>query len=119
MEFVDLKGAEEFSPAHHVHKSLTGTERSDITIACWEPGQTSPIHSHPGADEIYHVIAGEGLFSDGRSERKLGPGSTVLFPAGDVHQVRALTRMVLYRVQAGADRHPELLDAWPAARAKK
>jgi len=43
-------------------------------------------------------------------------GTRVIFPAGDVHQVTALTRMVLYRVQAGADRHPESLDAWPAKR---
>jgi len=27
--------------------------------------------------------------------------------------VSAITRMVLYRVQAGADRHAEALDAWP------
>ena len=113
MEFVDLEAAREFSPVHHVHKSLTSTSRSDITIACWEPGQTSPIHAHPGADEIYHVIDGEGVFSDGRTERRLGPGGTVIFPAGDVHQVRAVTRMVLYRVQAGADRHAEAFDAWP------
>ena len=37
----------------------------------------------------------------------------MIFPAGDVHQVRAVTRMVLYRVQAGADRHAESFDAWP------
>ncbi len=35
MEFIDLKAAQEFSPQHHVHKSLTATPRSDITIACW------------------------------------------------------------------------------------
>ena len=85
MEFVDLNAAKEFSPQHHIHKSLTATPRSDISIACWEPGQASPIHRHPGADEIYHVVEGRGL-----------------------------TRMVLYRVQAGADRHPESLDAWPS-----
>ena len=52
-----------------------------------------------------------------RKERRLGPGDTVVFPAGEVHRVRSVTRMVLYRVQAGADRHPEFVDAWPAARA--
>jgi mannose-6-phosphate isomerase-like protein (cupin superfamily) len=58
-------------------------------------------------------VEGNGLFSDGQIERQLGHGDTVIFPAGDVHQVTAITRMVLYRVQAGADRHPEPLDAWP------
>jgi len=116
MEFVDLKSAEEFSEQHHVHKSLTATPHSDISIACWEPGQTSPIHRHPGADEIYHVITGNGLFNDGRTERRLVAGDTVIFPVGEVHQVTALTRMVLYRVQAGADRHPESLESWPTKR---
>jgi quercetin dioxygenase-like cupin family protein len=63
MEFVDLNAAREFSPEHHIHKSLTATVHSDISIACWEPGPTSPIHCHPGADEIYHVVEGNGRFS--------------------------------------------------------
>ena len=35
-------------------------------------------------------------------------------PFCSISVVQSLTRMVLYRVQAGADRHAELLDAWPA-----
>jgi hypothetical protein len=38
----------------------------------------------------------------------------VIFPAGEVHTVAALTRMVLDRVQAGSDRRAKALDAWPA-----
>jgi len=72
------------------------------------------FQSPHATDEIYHVLEGEGLFNDGRKEVRLGPGDTVIFPAGQAHRVEALTRMVLYRVQAGADRHPEFLDAWPA-----
>lgn len=112
MEIIDLKAAREFSAEHHVQKFLVNTPFCSISVACWEPGQMSPIHCHPGADEIYHVLEGEGLFRDGQSERRLGAGGTVMFPAGEVHQVQSLTRMVLYRVQAGSDRHPERFAAW-------
>jgi len=114
MEILDLRGSLEFSPMHHVYKFLSETHHSSISIVGWEPGQISPIHSHPDADEIYYILDGEGLFKDGRREMRLGPGATVVFPAGEVHQVSAITRMVLYRVQAGADRHPESVKEWPA-----
>jgi len=116
MEILDLKGSLKFSPEHHVYTTLSDTPHSSISIVGWEPGQTSPIHCHPSADEIYHVLEGEGLFDDGRREVRLGPGDTVLFPAGEVHRVQSLTRMVLYRVQAGPDRRPEMVERWPAAR---
>ena len=110
----NLKGSVHFAADHHVYKVLAQTPHSSISIVGWEPGQVSPIHSHPDADEIYYVIEGEGLFHDGRREARLGPGDTVVFPAGEVHQVKSVTRMVLYRVQAGADRHAEPVPAWPA-----
>jgi quercetin dioxygenase-like cupin family protein len=113
MQVLDLRTALTFSPERHVHTTVAETPHSAISVVGWEPGQTSPIHVHPAADEIYHVLEGEGLFDDGATEARLGPGDTVLFPAGEVHRVRALTRMVLYRVQAGADRHPEMREAWP------
>jgi quercetin dioxygenase-like cupin family protein len=113
MNVLDLKGGLKFSPDHHVYTFLAETPHCSISIVGWEPGQTSPIHSHPTADEIYYIIRGEGVFNDGRQERKLGPGDSVIFPAGEVHLVKSVTRMVLFRVQAGADRHPESVPDWP------
>lgn len=113
MEILDLEGSKQFSPDRHVYTFLAQTPHCSISVVGWEPGQTSPIHCHPGADEIYHVLEGEGLFHDGQKEARLGPGDTVIFPAGEVHRVQSITRMVLYRLQAGADRHPEMIDRWP------
>ncbi len=106
MDVLDLRGSLRFSPEHHVHTELAKTPFCSISVVGWEPGQTSPIHFHPTADEVYHVLEGEGLFHDGRQQRRLGPGDTVIFVAGEVHRVQSVTRMVLYRVQAGADRLP-------------
>lgn len=116
MEILDLRSSLEFSPTHHVYTVLSETEHSSISVVGWEPGQISPIHCHPNADEIYHVLEGEGLFNDGKKDARLGPGATVIFPARQLHQVTAVTRMVLYRVQAGADRHAESVQDWPAPR---
>ena len=113
MKILDLHGSKEFSPTHHVYKTLAETPYCSISVVGWEAGQVSPIHSHPTADEIYHVLEGEGLFNDGKQERTLKPGDTVIFPAGEVHKVSAVTRMVLYRVQAGSDRQPKMVDGWP------
>ncbi len=113
MKILDLHGSKEFSPTHHVYKTLAETPYCAISVVGWEAGQISPIHSHPTADEIYHVLEGEGLFNDGKQERTLKLGDTVIFPAGEVHKVSAVTRMVLYRVQAGADRQPKMVEGWP------
>jgi quercetin dioxygenase-like cupin family protein len=114
MDVLDLRGSLEFSPTHHVYKVLSETPHSAISVVGWEPGQISPIHSHPDADEIYYILEGEGVFNDGQKEARLGPGATVVFPAGEVHQVTAVTRMVLYRVQAGGDRPGKTAKEWPS-----
>jgi len=56
MEIIDLHGQKEFSPTHHIHKTLVSTPYSEISVVGWEPGQTSPVHSHPTAD-FSHVIS--------------------------------------------------------------
>ncbi len=52
MEILDLKGSTQFSPERHAYKFLADTPFCSISVVGWEPGQASPIHSHPGADEV-------------------------------------------------------------------
>ena len=82
MEIFDLTGPVDFSPERHVSRSLAKTPLSALSVIGWEPGQVSSIHFHPGADEVYHVLQGEGLFDDGQRHVRLGPGHAVMFRAG-------------------------------------
>ena len=113
MERVDLQAGLAFDEREHVQRFLAETPLSAISVVGWEPGQVGKIHRHPRVDEIYHVLEGEGVFAEPGSELQAGPGETLLFRAGEVHQVRSVTRMVLYRVHAGPDRTPEFFDDWP------
>lgn len=56
MEILDLQESKQFSSERHVYKFLAETPLCSISVVGWEPGQTSPIHFHPGADEIYYII---------------------------------------------------------------
>jgi quercetin dioxygenase-like cupin family protein len=113
MEIHEPGRLAEFSAEQHVSRSLLKTVHCAVSVVGWEPRQVSSIHAHPGADELYHVLEGEGLFSDGRRELRLGPGHLAVFPAGEVHRVQAVTRLVLCRIQAGTDRGRERHDGWP------
>ena len=53
MESFDFEIEREFNPLVHVEKKLGFYDQGDVSIACWKPGQVSPIHCHPEAVEIY------------------------------------------------------------------
>ncbi len=42
MHVFDLKAEQAFDPQKHVEKILGVVGEGDVTVACWEPGQTSP-----------------------------------------------------------------------------
>jgi hypothetical protein len=56
----NVKAEEKFDPKHHVEKILGTAGEGDVTVACWEPGQTSPYHCHPNAVELYFCFEGGG-----------------------------------------------------------
>jgi mannose-6-phosphate isomerase-like protein (cupin superfamily) len=68
--------------------NLFETPRMFCDIYCLEPGQSQKPHAHAGADKVYFVLEGEGQFTVGSEERRLGPGHAVLAPADIDHGVR-------------------------------
>ncbi len=45
-------------------------------------------HEHAGEEEIFYIIAGRGVVSDGGEEHEVGPGDAVLTGGGAGHSVR-------------------------------
>ena len=81
------------------HPLATG-EHSRVTLWCLEPGQEIKPHTHPG-DHAWTVQQGEGWFLDDGGSHPVAPGSFVFAPAGEVHGMRAKTRLVFVSVTAG------------------
>jgi mannose-6-phosphate isomerase-like protein (cupin superfamily) len=46
-----------------------------------------PAETH-GGDQIVYIVEGEAVITVGKDERRTGPGSLVMIPAGARHHVR-------------------------------
>ena len=51
------------------------------------PGKNTTGHNHPGQEEVYHFISGEGYIVVGDKEIEVKPGSIVLIPDAYFHKV--------------------------------
>src|SRR5262249_9205885 len=88
----------------HMEKALGTTGEGDVTIACWEPGQTSPYHCHPDATEIYFCFEGGGTMRTPSETIAIEPGTFVVHPRGEMHEyVNGPERTLLFRVRYGGE----------------
>lgn len=77
----------------------------------FEAGQEQRPHAHAGADKIYAVLEGRGIFRVGAEERELGPGAVIHAPSGVEHGVRnngpdRLTLLVFMAPNPNVKTHP-------------
>src|SRR5204862_368501 len=86
MHAFNLKSEEKFDPKKHVERVLGRVAEGDVTVACWEPGQTSPYHCHPHATEIYFCFEGGGTMRTPDQTVTVTPGSFVVHPPGELHE---------------------------------
>src|SRR5919205_17165 len=105
MHSFNLKSAEKFDPKKHVERVLGRVAEGDVTVACWEPGQTSPYHCHPHATEIYFCFEGGGTMRTPNETVTVVPGSFVAHPPGELHEwITGPERTLLFRVRYGGER---------------
>lgn len=53
-------------------------------------GHESPLHRHPGCEELLHLLEGQVSQRIGDAEQAMSPGDTAFIPAGVPHRSRAL-----------------------------
>jgi len=62
----------------------------DLVAVFFEPGARTRPHIH-AADQILHVVEGEGVVATERERRIIRPGDVVIVPAGEWHWHGATT----------------------------
>lgn len=62
--------------------------RQSLAEATLAPEAQTDAHFHPGTEEIYYVLSGEGLMAVEHECRKVVPGDAIAIPPGARHQIR-------------------------------
>ena len=86
----DLHALKGFAPDKRVRKMLFKTDQLWSEIACYEPGQSTVMHSHPREEEAIFVLEGSANMSIGGEEIVVPAGGIVKFPNNVPHDVRNL-----------------------------
>src|SRR5687767_9181191 len=91
-QVFDLHALKAFAPDKRVRKMLFKTDQLWSEIACYEPGQATVMHTHPGEEEAIYVLEGTATMSIAGAEVVVPAGAIVKFPANVPHDVRNLAR---------------------------
>src|SRR2546426_6473030 len=106
-QVFDLHALKAFAPDKRVRKMLFKTDQLWSEIACYEPGQSTVMHTHPREEEAIFVLEGTANMSIAGEEVSVPAGAIVKFPKNVPHDVRNLqdARCVIMFIKA----NPKLL----------
>ena len=88
MDVTSITDGKRFDPAKVVKTTLFQSERMACDLLCLAPGQEQKAHTHEGADKVYLVLEGCGLFTVGGDVREVGERNLVVAPSGVSHGVK-------------------------------
>jgi quercetin dioxygenase-like cupin family protein len=98
---LNINDLKRYSSAARVNLPLLRSKDLVTRMNCYEPGQVTPVHMHPGDDEIVFCVEGRGRITfEGLDDVPLSPGSLVVLPADIAHGIEAAadSRMVVIYV---------------------
>src|SRR5512134_2091936 len=87
-QVFDLHALKAFAPDKRVRKMLFKSDQLWSEIACYEPGQSTVMHTHPREEEAIFVLEGTAHMSIDGEEVVVEAGSIVKFPRNVMHDVR-------------------------------
>jgi mannose-6-phosphate isomerase-like protein (cupin superfamily) len=70
-----------------MHPLQHGNALQSLAEATVAPGGTTLLHRHHQSEEIYHVIAGQGVMTLGDAHIEIGVGDSVCIAPGIAHAV--------------------------------
>lgn len=88
-----------FSPDGPQPQVLAEEAQFKVIVAGLEPGQKIP--PHPEGLAMYHFLEGAGRMNVDRERFVVGPGATVITPAGASRGIEAETRLVFLAARVG------------------
>jgi quercetin dioxygenase-like cupin family protein len=104
VQAVDINDLIRYSPEARVNQPLLSSKDLVTRLNCYEPGQITPLHTHPYDDEVVFCVEGRGAVTfEEREPVPLQPGCIVSLPAGLAHRIEAAhdSRMiVIYTINA-------------------
>jgi len=70
-----------------MHPDLHGCTNLSLAEAVIAPGSATALHIHARAEEIYHVLAGQGRMTLGPDRFDVAEGDTICIRPGQPHRV--------------------------------
>lgn len=68
-----------------LHPAQHGNTGQSLAEAVVAPGATTHLHYHTRSEELYHIVAGQGLMQLGSEQFSVTVGDTVCIPPGIHH----------------------------------
>src|SRR3989449_11782869 len=87
-QVFDLHALKAFAPDKRVRKMLFNTDQLWSEIACYEPGQSTVMHTLPREEEAISVLEGTANMNIAGEEIVVPAGAIVKFPSNVPHDVR-------------------------------